>query len=137
MARLSTEYVACFLSEGVADTGLDLIDFAIAVVVSASNIGQVKDRLAGDGPWADAPIPPHQMTPVSRTNIAESLKLPLGVAEARIDALIERGVLLEAAGGVCIGEPITNSNTAGRMAEKNLAMAGRFARQLADVGLGV
>ncbi|HEY2707936.1 MAG TPA: hypothetical protein VGI95_07770 [Caulobacteraceae bacterium] len=132
IARLSIEYVACLLSEGMADTGLDILDFVIVLVVSASNIGHLKARHEG----SEAPIPADQMAPVTPQGIAESLKLPSEVAEARIASLVGRGILLSCGDcGVIMGEPVTSSDVAGNLAEKNIAMARRFARQLADLEL--
>ncbi|MFI4934217.1 MAG: hypothetical protein ACHP7N_06335 [Caulobacterales bacterium] len=57
------------------------------------------------------------------------------VVSGRTGTLVDRGVLVRTGGGVIIGAPVTSSQTAARLAEKNVAMARRFVRQLAEAGL--
>ncbi|HEX4197487.1 MAG TPA: hypothetical protein VHZ26_08595 [Caulobacteraceae bacterium] len=138
IARLSTEYLACILCEAVAETGLDILDFAIVMVVSTSNVGHLKgtaEALAHDH-GSDAAVPPELMAPVTLQGIAESLKLPSDLARERVEALAARGVLVARADGFIIGTPVTSSGTAARLADKNIAMARRFVRQIAEAGIG-
>ena len=138
IARLSTEYLACMLCEGVADTGLDILDFAIVLVISASNVGHLKgsaEALKHDH-GSDTPVPAEFMTPVTLTGIAESLKLSPLMARERTASLVERGILVACGDdSFIIGAPVTSSSAAGRLADKNVAMARRFVRQVSETGI--
>ena len=138
IARLSIEYVASFLCEGVAESELDILDFSIMLVVSAGNSGRLKSTpaSAAHAHGEQQAVPPQLMNPTSLLTIEESLKLSPANARERVAALVARGILVEVGeGAFIIGQPVTSSNTAARLAGKNAAMARRLVKQLSDVGL--
>jgi hypothetical protein len=52
-------------------------------------------------------------------------------------SLVARGILVAAGSdGFIMGTPVTSSDVAARLAEKNIAMARRFVRQVAEAGVG-
>ena len=138
IARLSIEYVASFLCEGVAESELDILDFSIILVVSAGNIGRLKSTpisAAHDHGEHEA-VPPELMTPTSLRTIEESLKLSPDVARERLTGLVASGVLVEVREGLFItGTPVTSSETAARLADKNAALARRLVKQLSDLSV--
>jgi hypothetical protein len=135
ISRLSTEYVAALLCEGVAETGLDVLDFAVVLVVSAGNIGRLKTlpaaKLYDHG--SDGAVPVDLMSPTSLSTIAESLKLSQADAIERTTALVDQGILIRGAGGFLMGAAVNSSSAAARLADKNVAMARRFAKQMHEV----
>ena len=138
ISRFSTEYVAALLFEGVAESGLDILDFAIVLVVCAGNIGRLKSnpatRLHEHG--AQPPVPAEIMAPTSLRTVIESLKLVEDVAHGRLEDLANRGILIRTEeDGYAMGAPVNASDAAARLADKNAAMTRRFVRRLADAGI--
>ena len=120
------------LCEGVAETGLDILDFAIVLLVCAGSINRLKDTpvLRRHHHGSDAPVPAELMTPTSMGAIEECLKLDAATARARLDALVETEILSRSGDGFIMGRHANASEAAERLADKNVALARRFAKQM-------